>query len=399
MKTSASALSSFFYSILLFLFFDQLADDSQCTVMLRQPIIYGIHIWTWRRLASLQRLMRSITAASYLVHPFTFASEQASKYQLPTIDLIFHIDGHGDPEILYWILTQYEANSGINKHEKSHFHELHESINLYEKDPLTPLGFTSLKWPYGKVLIDIKRKNLGLPEVVFEGVASTSPYWQHTFAILLEDDLAVSPYYWHWVTYSSELLGRNPQVIASAFHVPRLNEMAIVDKDFQAWSPQKSLQNEAHCHQHLFTYDVPCSWGSCIKTSKFIDVAEYYRRRQQLDTAINILPSTLRATHWKNSWKKFMMEFICLKRFVYLYPCTEQQKSFATNYMEYGVHWHPNGTSIASLRTWHDIRYTVPLIESERDFEEIWPELVKSRKDICHIDAFLTVAESTAIFC
>lgn len=352
---------------------------------------FGIHIWTWKRLDSLKRLVASLQTSH-----FTCQSQNHL-----SIDLIFHIDGQPDPEIPLWILSHFQGVSFIEEFSQLdldyYVQEDHRQHNKSEN--------LQLSWSYGSVLIDLKQHHLGIPGAIFEGSSINSMYWQHDYCILLEDDVAVSAYFWDWIQFSFPFLqGKDPfepfelvenstTIIGASLYVPRLNEMRLNRKDFEAWSPSDMLRDYGqNCCQSLFTYEVPSSWGSLLPTYRWMEATKYYKERTKISEDISILPEGILAKFWKNSWKKIMMEFIYLKKYVYLYPSTFNEQSYATNFMESGVHYQPGPeeSTTSQLRTWFDGRYTVPLIGSSKILQSIQQEFSK-KKHICHVDMYLVL--------
>jgi hypothetical protein len=333
---------------------------------------FGIHIWTWKRLHSLKRLMASLQTA-------VFPPEQNL-----SIDLIFHIDGRHDPAIPLWIMTHFQTHTSVFEEN-------------YEAPASCDAGI--LSWSHGAVLMDNKRSHLGLPEAIFHGISPESLHWQHEYCILLEDDVAVSPVFWDWVRFSLSLIGpskgtslltrldgeKGRVIIGASFYVPRLNEMVLRGDDFERWNPQETLQDEPQCFQSFFTYELPCSWGSILSRQYWLEIASFYERRRRLKD-FSILPDSVLAKSWMQSWKKIALELMYLKKYVYLYPSTPHQRSYSTNFMEHGVHLrHPLGKQ-DELKTWHDDRYTVPLVDSHDVIQTMYQESKHAARRLCTID-------------
>lgn len=313
---------------------------------------FGIHIWTFKRPKSLSRLLGSLSLSKF---PDNFGA-----------DVIFHIDGDYDPQILI-LAGQFKVN-----------------------------------WKFGDVMLDVKEGHVGLPDIFFPFIEDFPgcPFYRHDWSIFLEDDLAVSPYFWDWIQLSLEALqdkNLRDYIIGASLYSPRLNEMVIVEdaagqRDFMSWKLRDSLVHIS-CFNSLTAYMMPCSWGSLIRTKIWMEASVYNHRRKNILSDVRILPHSLEASRWRNSWKKIMLEFMYLRKYYYLYPCTAQEESFSTNFMEAGLHHLPDANEPAeTLRTWLDDRYTVPLISSPLGILGIREEYQDKTKKMCFISADLTVS-------
>ena len=173
---------------------------------------FGVHVWTWNRLASLQRLIHSLQVAAEEVASYSQGrmTEEASYSQGRmaeatkthgtdgtdgtdgrnlSVDLIFHVDGNYDPEIPLWIYTHF-SNCNQHRNAADSFEEEHKSNDRNE-----------LSWLLGNVLVDLGEEHVGLPEAILKTPTKYDTFWAHDYCILLEDDLAVSPFLWDWIQF------------------------------------------------------------------------------------------------------------------------------------------------------------------------------------------------------
>ncbi|MEM9022215.1 MAG: glycosyltransferase family A protein, partial [Bacteroidota bacterium] len=146
-------------------------------------------------------------------------------------------------------------------------------------------------WPHGPKTVNMQDQHQGLKEHV---LACGDLITEGGSAILLEDDLLVSPYFYH---YAREAL--------SAYQdEPRIGGISLYRYDFaeNGLVPFSPIANDAHFIQ------VAASWGQAWTHQQWQDFRQWLARpEQRLETTQ--LPEYLRA--WgPNSWKARFTEYL-----------------------------------------------------------------------------------------
>ena len=129
---------------------------------------FTIVILTMNRLASLQRLVQS------LLHP----NCDYDKFGGMTIDLVFHIDRPKNDDDEMWLQT----------------------IRWTENE---------VSWPHGRVVSLVANENMGLRKAWLE---AWHPSSETDRAIILEDDITVSPLWFRWVNAAYDVYSNNDRV-------------------------------------------------------------------------------------------------------------------------------------------------------------------------------------------
>ena len=104
----------------------------------------------------------------------------------------------------------------------------------------------SFNWKHGEKYVNIQENRLGLKAHIFQ-CASLSKYFKGV--IILEDDLFVSPYYYHYCTECLEQYGSNEKVAGISLYSEEIN--GYVGLPFQ---PEQRGSD-------VYAWQTVCSWG------------------------------------------------------------------------------------------------------------------------------------------
>ncbi len=292
--------------------------------------------FAWRRLSSLQRLLKSLASAHYCGHQVT---------------LEIHVDGQALQEVLTYARSFY--------------------------------------WSYGPFHLrnyDAMGLSLGIRKM---WINATGPKIEDDEHIVpLEDDIQVSPYFYWWILRANAKYGpfgdaaamRKQRLVGLSLYTPRLDEIHY---------PQRRWLPHTHTKTVAFLLQVPCSWGSLFIGSQWRDFLAFYERRveppffdfsqearqrgigvhrEQLGDPRVMVPAS-RSNVWPRSWKRFMIDFMYGRGLVMLYPSLTKQRAFSTTYMERGGHTAKDGRGereqVMQLRRDIDPLKTVPLVSDE----------------------------------
>jgi hypothetical protein len=132
-------------------------------------------------------------------------------------------------------------------------------------------------------------------------MSAWSPSSEDEYAIFLEDDIEVSPWYFQWIQHNVAL-SRNlrqrdyERFFGISFYTPRLNEITFTPP---RWDPHSIFKNETS-----LLFQLPCSWGAVYYPERWIEFKSYFEWRQtHHDLKGDIIPNS-RSNGWQRSWKK-----------------------------------------------------------------------------------------------
>ncbi|KDQ19170.1 hypothetical protein BOTBODRAFT_103262, partial [Botryobasidium botryosum FD-172 SS1] len=147
----------------------------------------------------------------------------------------------------------------------------------------------SYRWEHGDVHLRHRVVLGGLLPAVVE---SWYPHTNNSYAIILEDDIELSPLFYAW----------------------------------------------AKCTPYLS--QTPCSWGAVYFPEHWREFHSYLNVRLSEATRdiSDIIVPDLRSNRWAKSWKRFFNELVFLRGYVMLYPNFDDFVSLSTNHFELGSH-------------------------------------------------------------
>eukprot|EP00904_Undaria_pinnatifida_P003778 jgi/Undpi1/13400/HiC_scaffold_8.g03059.m1 len=256
---------------------------------------FSIHVITNDRIASLERLVNSL---------------QASYFLGDEVQLSLHVDIDADEEMMDYIM--------------------------------------SVDWAHGAKTVHHRIQRGGLISAVTE---SFHPSDVHSYAVFLEDDIENVLLQYRYVSknaypdYLDEDTIPTTPLAGISLYTPRIEEVTPqrLRLDFE--------KDSGGCNALLF--QTPCSWGT-------IYFPEVWMRlhAEILKDEYKEIPGVL-VNGWSGSWKKFLFSMMYHNDWYLLYPGYPEERSFATNHMEIGVH-------IGSGSVKHDPKdYVVPLFEDQ----------------------------------
>lgn len=244
-------------------------------------------------------------------------------------------------------------------------------------------------WAHGDARTFPRVANGGLIAAVVE---SWTPSSEHSYSILLEDDIEVSPFFY---VYAKLLLLRHVYADARAgggggtppdhllgisLYTPRLVELTMPRRHIDLYAfvgPASRVASASGAPNAgaLYLQQLPCSWGQLFFPRPWMAFRAYMRRRLDGDVpAVNIANSACcQGTRWGNggwsmSWKKFLIELAYLKGYVVLYPNFANQTSLSTNHLEPGEHIHGKANALKH----RPIDFTVPLLDDFASLRQLW---------------------------
>ncbi|KAI9288369.1 hypothetical protein BC943DRAFT_377483 [Umbelopsis sp. AD052] len=242
------------------------------------------------------------------------------------------------------------------------------SINMEQTaDKVTRLIVANAPWPHGPKNVRHRIRKGGLMPAIVE---SWYPTNNDDYAIFLEDDVEVSPYFYLWVKYSilryryGSLSDRSDLLFGVSLYSPRNTEMGMEGR--RLFHPDWVLNATSVDPRSPFLLQVPCSWGAVYFPEHWREFHDYVTARLvdlENGASLNISVPESRSNRWKNSWKRYFIEMIYLRGYTMLYPNFENFTSFSTNHLEFGTHVKHERKAIE--------QFLVPLMETDSILQEL----------------------------
>ncbi|KAF7722611.1 hypothetical protein EC973_002924 [Apophysomyces ossiformis] len=208
-------------------------------------------------------------------------------------------------------------------------------------DSATRSLVNNFAWSHGTKEVRHRIKKGGLMPAIVE---SWYPKSKHDYAVILEDDVEVSPFFYTWAKYSILQYRYSGNVNASrlmygvSMYAPR--NLELLPQGRRPWSAEKALSSRYPPHMP-YVSQVPCSWGAVYFPEHWREFHAYLTVRledEKTEHQLNITVPRSRSVRWKKSWKKYFIELVYLRAYVMLYPNFQRFESFSTNHLEFGTH-------------------------------------------------------------
>ncbi|KAF9485503.1 hypothetical protein BDN70DRAFT_795753 [Pholiota conissans] len=207
-------------------------------------------------------------------------------------------------------------------------------------------------WSFGRVFVHHRVVHGGLLPAVVE---SWYPKDNHSYGLLLEDDIEVSPLYYAWLKMTllryryGDRNNTTPHLFGISLYQQKHLELPMEGR--QPFNP-RALFSNAGFPSPITPYlsQVPCSWGAIYFPEHWREFHDYLAvrlaERPVSGSSVDVRALTIdddvvpdvRSNHWSKSWKKFFIELVYLRGYVMLYPNYEDFVSLSTNHLEVGSH-------------------------------------------------------------
>ena len=228
------------------------------------------------------------------------------------------------------------------------------------------------QWVHGPLSV---RHRVVLGGLIPAIVESWYPTSGDEYAVVLEDDVEVSPMFYAWAKMAvlryrygrgkgSELAGR---VFGISLYQPRNVELRPEGR--RPWNPREVfLQGNMSDPTQVYLNQVPCSWGAVYFPEIWREFHDFLvlRLSAPVSPSLPTIPSNLnnptpqgsksqanarerlslnehivpdvRSNRWTRSWKRFFIELVFLRGYLMVYPNYDDFLSFSTNHLERGSH-------------------------------------------------------------
>lgn len=242
-------------------------------------------------------------------------------------------------------------------------------IHLEADEPEDLIHYAvGFKWPFGPKQIHLRHSHGGLINAVLE---SWYPASIDEMAVMLEDDIEVSPYFFQWILgvlekYATPKVS-DPHFVGISLYTPRVGELKLPRPKYNF---TRILLENNMFEPAALRFQLPCSWGALYFAPFWMELRAYvsFRQSRGLEEDRFVIPGS-RSTGWSASWKKFAFELFWSKGYYLLYPILLNQSSFATNHLEAGEH------ILQTSRTHLPEDFTVPLVRDANDVEGLFRHL------------------------
>ncbi|MBX2935124.1 MAG: glycosyltransferase [Ferruginibacter sp.] len=175
------------------------------------------------------------------------------------------------------------------------------------------------EWKHGHKNIIAHTQNLGLKKHILQ---CGDMALQHDGVIVLEDDLFVSPAFYHYAHQAYRFYKEDETIAGIGLYNYPFNEIAFCP-----------FEPIADGYDNYFM-QVPCSWGQLWTKAQWQKFSQYL----QVDTkpTNKLLPAAVQSWPSASSWKKLFYQYLIEHNLYFVYP----RKSLTTNYGDIGQH-HP----------------------------------------------------------
>nr|CAG8622142.1 12623_t:CDS:2 [Entrophospora candida] len=242
-------------------------------------------------------------------------------------------------------------------------------------------------WDHGSKNI---RRRVGQGGLLPAVVEAYYPYNDHDYAVLLEDDTELSPFYYIWSKYIVLKYKYGPDKIHSkrmygiSLYSPKHMELTLPGR--KKFYPEQVFNNTKYDVRLPYLCQAPSDWGGVYFPEIWHEFHRYLIDRLEDDNNnFKVQPISIphsRSNNWKNSWKQFFIELVYLRGYVMLYPNFSNFTSFSTNLAEY------DDTHIRFREGKHDPLsiFGVPLMTENVIFKELPGEALANYNDLPVLD-------------
>lgn len=274
-----------------------------------------IHVFGYRRFNATRQLLQMLSKANYSTY-------------FHAIPLIIHLDRPIEEAITEEVLQDTET---IVDHVEG------------------------VSWPHGPKVLDLKRHHYGLKR----SWLSAWPYPRsNDIMIAFEDDMVLSPEYFVWLMKVLEEYKlwkaptRDPLLLGISLAPVLLDEVGDPPHE---WKPHEEMPPEKN---PLYLHGLPSSWGAVYfgnqwkEFLRFVDVRNRSPFFSNIDDSKNTIGESAdgqddpnlwlpqsKTNIWRNSWKRFMVDFAYGRGCYMLHPNMGPSLGLATSTFLAGEHF------------------------------------------------------------
>lgn len=167
--------------------------------------------------------------------------------------------------------------------------ELYDYVNQFE-------------WKHGTKYVNIQEERLGLKSHIFQCFSLTK-YFRGV--IILEDDIFVSPYFYHYANATLEKYGDDEKVAGIALYTNETN--GFVGLPFQP----------VYGGSDVFALQAVCSWGEMMNERMWNNFKVWLEGWNDNFEPIDMID---RIKKWSRAWSKFVYAYMLTTDTYFIYP-------------------------------------------------------------------------------
>ena len=158
------------------------------------------------------------------------------------------------------------------------------------------------EWKHGPKFVNIQEERLGLKNHIFQCM-SLSKYFKGV--IILEDDILVSPYFYHYACKTLEKYGDDERVAG----------IALYRNEYDGYSniPLIPLYNG----QDVMAWKSICTWGEMLNERMWREFSEWLAAWDENFEAID-MNETIKG--WSRAWSKYFYAYIVSTDRYFIFP-------------------------------------------------------------------------------
>lgn len=170
------------------------------------------------------------------------------------------------------------------------------------------------KWNHGPKYVNIEQNRLGLKDHIFQCM-SLSRFFRGV--IILEDDLFVSPFFYHYAISSLDQYGDDKNVAGIALYTNEYDGITGL--------PIQFVKNE----YDVFAWQECCTWGEMFNERMWNSFSIWL---EQFDEDFSNIEMHENMKSWTRAWSKYMMAYMIQTNKSFIFPYF----SVSTNFNDAG---------------------------------------------------------------
>ncbi|KAI0766953.1 hypothetical protein BD413DRAFT_696727 [Trametes elegans] len=221
--------------------------------------------------------------------------------------------------------------------------KLNLRINLEQTADAKTLGIADeFSWEHGSTFLHHRAIHGGLLTAVVE---SWFPHGNHSYGLILEDDVELSPLFYAYLKMSllryryGKAQNRSPNLYGISLYQQK--NLELHPEGRHPFDARAAFAGAGLAHPHTpYLSQIPCSWGALYFPEHWREFHAFLAARLAEGVwplAQPVVPR-VRSNRWTRSWKRFFIELVFLRGYVMLYPNYPAFVSLSTNHLEVGSH-------------------------------------------------------------
>lgn len=243
-------------------------------------------------------------------------------------------------------------------------HYLGDTVKLtmntaYTADKVTQVLVKNFSWGRGQKIVRHRIRRAGFMKALVE---SWYPSSVHEYAIFLDDDLELSPYFYIWAKFTvlKYRYSEHQDILKNMFGISLYSPpgLDLHPDGLKPFIPSELLDSDLYPLETPYLMQLPSTWGALYFPEHWMEFHDYItgrltddhgKKRQDIQ-----IPDS-RSNEWMFSPRRYMIEMIYLRGYSMLYPNFNNYTSFST------VQWDaPPHLMIEQNETYHA---QVPLMD------------------------------------